>query len=209
MKKLVSKLKIGYAIYIALLLALSLTGCASTKKLEKMKSDIALNADVESKKKTDETTNIKTAASGETAVTKNTESTENQSKETETKKTVYDTSKPIVPGTGKPPVAEESTTTERETSNKDNKIIEETLSKNNLLVEENKRLKQTNDSLLSIKAKENTKAETKVTPVNNWWKWTIFGIIIGIILTVLVFHFKFHLYILKILKSLFSFFCLI
>jgi len=177
MKKLVSKLKIGYAIYIALLLALSLTGCASTKKLEKTKSDIALNADLESKKKLDETTNVKTAASGETAVTKNTESTENKSKVTETKTTKFDTNQPVVPGTGKPPVVEETVKTETEVSNKDTKVLEALTTKYNLQVQENKRLKQSNDSLLSIKSKESSKSETKETSYVTLWKWFFAGLI--------------------------------
>lgn len=155
---------------IIILFVIVLSGCSTTKKVEKTKSDIAINSDLESKKKTDETTNVKTAASGETASSKNTQTSENQSKETETKTTKYDPSKPIVPGTGKPPVIEETTTKEKTLSQKDNKILEETRTKNNLLIEENKRLKQSNDSLLSVKAKESSKSENKETTSFPWWK---------------------------------------
>ena len=120
---------------MVLLFVIVLSGCSTTKKVEKVKSDIALNSDLESKKKTDETTNVKTAASGETDTSKNTQSSENQSKETETNTTKYDTSQPIFPGTGKPPVIEETTTKEKTLSQKDNKILEETRTKNNLLIE--------------------------------------------------------------------------
>ena len=109
------------------LVVIAFSSCSSTKKVEKTKSDIALNSELESKKKVDETTNVKTVASGETASSKNTQTSENQSKEKETKTTKYDPSKPIVPGTGKPPVIEETTTKEKTLSQKDNEILEETL----------------------------------------------------------------------------------
>ena len=173
------------------LVVIAFSGCSSTKKVEKTKSDIALNSELESKKKVDETTNVKTVASGETASSKNTQTSENQSKEKETKTTKYDPSKPIVPGTGKPPVIEETTTKEKTLSQKDNKILEETRTKNSLLVEENKRLKQSNDSLLSVKAKESSKSETKETTSFPLWKYL--SIALGIILLIFVFD-KFGLF---------------
>jgi len=170
---------------MALLFVIVFTSCSSTKKVEKTKSDIALNSELESKKKTDETNNIKTAASGETETSKNTQSSENQSKEKETKTIKYDPSKPIVPGTGKPPVIEVTTTKEKTLSQKDNKILEETKTKNNLLIKENKRLKQTNDSLLSVKAKESSKSETEQTTSFPMWKYV--SMVLGIILLIFVF----------------------
>lgn len=167
------------------LVVIAFSSCSSTKKVEKTKSDITLNSELESKKKVDETTNVKTEASGETASSKNTESTENKSKEKETKTTKYDTSQPIIPGTGKPPVAEESTTTERETSNKDTKVLEALTTKYNLQVQENKRLKQSNDSLLSVKSKESSKSETKETTSFPMWKYI--SISLGVILLIFVF----------------------
>lgn len=163
---------------MVLLFVIVFTSCSTTKKVEKTKTDLTLNSELESKKKTDETNNIKTVTSGETASSKNTESSENKSKEKETKTTKYDTSQPIVPGTGKPPVIEETTTKEKTLSQKDNKILEETRTKNNLLIEENKRLKQTNDSLLSVKSKESSKSETKETTGIPWWKQLILILII-------------------------------
>ena len=162
---------------MALLFVIVFTSCSSTKKVEKTKSDIALNVDLESKKKLDETTNVKTAASGETASSKNTESTENKSKVTETKTTKFDTNQPVVPGTGKPPVVEETVKTETEVSNKDTKVLEALTTKYNLQVQENKRLKQSNDSLLSIKSKESSKSETKETSYVTLWKWFFAGLI--------------------------------
>lgn len=178
-----------YSVWITamlLLFVIVLSGCSTTKKVEKTKSDIVLNSNLESKKKTDETSNTKTVASGETGTSKKTESSENQSKETETKKTKYDSSKPIVPGTGKPPVIEETTTKEKVLSQKDNKVLEETKTKNNLLKEENKRLKQSNDSLLSVKAKESSKSETKETKSVTWWRWFLAGMCVPVVIGLLV-----------------------
>ena len=183
-KSLISFFSLWGSVMI-LLFVIVCTSCSSAKKVEKTKSDIALNSELESKKKVDETTNVKTVASGETASSKNTQTSENQSKEKETKTTKYDTSQPIVPGTGKPPVAEQTTTKEKTLSQKDNKILEETRTKNNLLIEENKRLKQTNDSLLSIKAKESSKSETEKTTSFPFWKYL--SIVLGIILLIFVF----------------------
>jgi cobalamin biosynthesis Mg chelatase CobN len=177
-----------YSVWIStmfLLFVIVFTSCSSTKKVEKTKSDIALNSELESKKKVDETTNVKTVASGETASSKNTESTENKSKVTETKTTKFDTNQPVVPGTGKPPVAEETVKTETEVSNKDTKVLEALTTKYNLQVQENKRLKQSNDSLLSVKAKESSKSETKETTTFPLWKYI--SIVLGVILLVLLF----------------------
>jgi len=183
-KSLISFFSLWASVMI-MLFCIVFTSCSSTKKVEQTKTDIALNSNLESKKKTDETTNVKTETSGETASSKNTQTLENQSKEKETKITKYDTSQPIVPGTGKPPVIEETTTKEKTLSQKDNKILEETRTKNNLLIEENKRLKQSNDSLLSVKAKESSKSETKQTTSFPIWKYI--SISLGVILLVLLF----------------------
>jgi outer membrane murein-binding lipoprotein Lpp len=194
MKKLLKPFLISFfSMWISamlLLFVIVLSGCSTTKKVEKMKSDIVLNSDLESKKKTDEMRNIKTNSTGETASSKNTESTENKSKETETKTTKYDTSQPVIPGTGKPPVAEESTTTERETSNRDTKVLEALTTKYNLQVKENKRLKQSNDSLLSVKSKESSKSENKESTSFPLWKYL--SIVLGITLLIFVFD-KFSL----------------
>jgi len=58
------------------------------------------------------------------------------------------------------------------------------LTKNNLLILENKRLKQSNDSLLSIKSKESYKSETKETKSVTWWKWFIAGLCLPVIVWV-------------------------
>ena len=185
------------------LVVIAFSSCSSTKKVEKTKSDITLNSELESKKKVDETTNVKTEASGETASSKNTESTENKSKEKETKTTKYDTSQPIIPGTGKPPVAEESTTTERETSNKDTKVLEALTTKYNLQVQENKRLKQSNDSLLSVKSKESSKSENKEITTYPLVKCFLFGMIaMGLIQVAIKFDIvrKLFVWVLKIFR---------
>ena len=189
MKNILKKSLISFfslwASAMIMLLVIAFSGCSSTKKVEKNKSDIALNSELESKKKLDETTNVKTTASGETASLKNTESTENKSKVTETKTTKFDTNQPVVPGTGKPPVAEETVKTETEVSNKDTKVLEALTTKYNLQVQENKRLKQSNDSLLSVKSKESSKSETKETTSFPMWKYI--SISLGVILLIFVF----------------------
>jgi len=178
-------LKTFYSLYVEFIIVLVIlvfTGCAGSKKVEKSKLDTSIASNTDVNKKTDETSSVKTEASGETATSKSTQSTENKSKESETKNTKYDTSKPIVPGTGKPPVAEETVNTTTEISNKDMKIIEDLTSKFNLQVEENKHLKQAYDSLLNTKLSQKANTESKETPVSNWWKWMLSGVVITIVL---------------------------
>lgn len=187
---------------MVLLFVIVLSSCSTTKKVEKTKSDIALKSELDSKNKVDETSNVKTAASGETASSKNTESTENKSKEKETKTTKYDTSQPIIPGTGKPPVAEESTTTERETSNKDTKVLEALTTKYNLQVQENKRLKQINNSWSKYAARNVSNTVKTETP-SNWWIWLLVGICIPVAIGLLVkfgAFSKLFVFVLKIFK---------
>jgi len=192
MRKIIKTLKLICAIYIALLLTLSLTGCAGTKKLEKSKIDssVASNTNVTKKTDVEQTGNL--TDKSEKTQDKKSESTENKLKIKETKVTDYDPSKPVVPGTGKPPVARETITTEREDTQKSDKAQETLTLQLNLQVNYTKQLKQTIDSQNSVISKLKAKEEKKVTTSSCWWKWLITGLTIGIALTVLVYQFKWY-----------------
>lgn len=204
MKKLVLKLKIIYSIYIALLLALSLTGCSSSKKLEKSKIDFSVASNTNVTKKTDEAQSGNITDKSEKSQDKKSESTENKSKIKETKVTDYDPSKPIVPGTGKPPVARETVTTEREDTKKSDKTTELLNQKLNLQIDYIKELKQSIDSQNSVISKLKSKEEKKVT-VNNWWKWCIAGLVFGAGITILIYQFKWYEIAWNIIQKVLSF----
>ena len=184
MKKLVSKLKIGYAIYIALLVILSLTGCSSVSKLEKSKLDSSTTSDTQVTKKLDEMQTGKADLQAENTSNKVTENSENENEETIKATVNYDTAKPIIESTGKPPVASETTETTKKISQKNNKIEENLTGKLNLQVEQNKQLKQSVDSQNNVINKLKTENESSKKRSNNWWKWFLAGICLPVIVWV-------------------------
>jgi len=203
MKKLIKKLKIVYAIYIALLVVLSLTGCAGTKKIEKSKLDSSITSDTQVNKKLDEMQTGKADLQAENTSNKVTESSENENEETVKATINYDTSKPVIESTGKPPVASETTETTKKVSQKNNKIKENLTGKLNLQVEYNKRLKQSVDSQNNVINKLKTENESSKKTSNNWWKWLLFGLILGSGITILIYQMKLYDVIWNILKKLF------
>ena len=155
--------------------------CAPAQKIEKssLKSDIDKVTNVS--KKTDEKqtgsvidTSIKTAD-------KNTESSEIKNKTTETKTTRFDGSKPIVPGTGKPPVIEEIIKTETESNQKDIRIQETLTEKLNLQISYTRELQIKLDSMMKVNSSLISKTSLAETTVSHWWKWLLAGVGIGLI----------------------------
>lgn len=203
MKNIVKHLKIVYAIYIALLAVLSFTGCSSTKKLEKTKIDSSVASNTNVTKKTDEAQSGSITDKTEKSQDKKSEWTENTAKVKETMVTDYDPTKPIVPGTGKPPVLKVTVTTEKEDTQKYNKTTETLTNKLNLQIDYTRQLKQTVDSQNSIISKLKAKAETKVTTAVTCWKWLLVGLLLGAGITVLIYQFKWYEPILKLIKRIF------
>jgi len=165
------------AIFILLIIFCS---CSGTKKLEKssLKSDIAAETNVT--KKTDEKQAATINDQSIKNMDKKTDSSETKSKVTETKTTKFDPSKPIVPGTGKPPVIEETTKIETESNQKDIKIQETLTDKLNIQISLTKELQQKIDSIQKINKSLSSKTENKETPVMSWWKFIIIGFVIGL-----------------------------
>ena len=112
---------------------------------------------------------------------KKTDSSEKKNKTIETKTTDYDPTKPIVPGTNKPPVIRETTKIVKESNEKDIQIQEGLTEKLNLQVGYTRELQSKVDSLQKVNSTLTSKSESKETPVSNWWKWLISGIVIGLI----------------------------
>lgn len=187
-------------VMVAILLMVS---CASTTKIEKSKLDSSIASNTNVTKKTDETQAGSITDKSEKAQDKKTESSENTAKVKETKITDYDPSKPIVPGTGKPPVVKETVTTEKEETQKSDKTEESLRQKLNLQVDYNKKLKQTVDSQSNVITKLKAKTETKVTTVSNWWKWLLTGMGIGALIIGLIMHFRWYEWFLNFIKKVF------
>ena len=114
------------------ILFIFICSCSGTKKLEKSTLSSNLKVDTEVSKKLDEKQTDSVNDQSVKTLDKKTDLSENKQKVTETKTTKFDGSKPIVPGTGKPPVIEETTTTETESNQKDIKIQETLTDKLNL-----------------------------------------------------------------------------
>jgi len=144
--------------------------CSGTKKLEKSNFKSTVDSVTTVAKSSDEKqTGTMSDQSVKTSDNK-IESSENKQKVTETKTTKFDGSKPIIPGTGKPPIIEETVKTETESNQKNIKIQEGLTEKLNKL-----------DSLMKVNSSLISKTESKEIPVMSWWKLIIIGIVIGLI----------------------------
>ena len=210
MKKLV-KLKIGYAIYIALLLALSLTGCASTKKVEK--SDITqkqqTNTEVKNENSTTENGELKknSTLAIDSSNIKAMQLFENWKRNYQTNTKIYDTTKPIVPGTNCPPLASETTITNIESNDKNLQENSKTnLSKSEIQqLEANFKKKYDSklDSLTKINTSLKSEVSTKTEQTSNWWKWFLIGLVLGYGITILIYQVKWYVPIWNLIKRIF------
>jgi len=203
MKKLLFSFHITYAIYIAGLIILCLTGCSSVSKLEKSKLDSSITSDAQVNKKLDETQTDKADLQAENTSNKVTENSENENEETVISTVTYDTSKNTIKETGKPPVASETTKTTKKVSQKDNKIKENLTGKLNLQVEYNKQLKQSVDSQSNVISKLKTENESSKKTSNNWWKWFLAGLVLGSGITILIYQMKWSEVVWNFIKKVF------
>ena len=97
----------------------------------------------------------------------------------------YDTSKPIDPKTGTPPIASYLTITNKTDNSKETNQGEASQTKSvqntDIETEYKLELQQRIDSLLKVNADLRSVTESKETPVNNWWKWLLIGIVIPVL----------------------------
>ena len=166
---------------ILFILLIFLCSCSSTKKLEKSNFKSTVDSVTTVAKSSDEKqTGTMSDQSVKTSDNK-IESSENKQKVTETKTTKFDGSKPIIPGTGKPPIIEETVKTETESNQKNIKIQEGLTEKLNLQKSYTRELQTKLDSLMKVNSSLISKTESKEIPVMSWWKLIIIGIVIGLI----------------------------
>lgn len=166
---------------ILFILLVFICSCSGTKKLEKSNVSSTVKTDTEVSKKLDEKQTGSVSDQSLKTSDKKTDSSEKKNKTIETKTTDYDPTKPIVPGTNKPPVIRETTKIVKESNEKDIQIQEGLTEKLNLQVGYTRELQSKVDSLQKVNSTLTSKSESKETPVSNWWKWLISGIVIGLI----------------------------
>jgi len=168
-------------VMIVLIVPLFLTNCTTTKKLEKSSLNSTVATDLNVTKTTDDKQAGSATDQSVKIADKKTDSSETKNKTIETHTTDFDSSKPIVPGTNKPPVIKETIRYIRESNQKDVQIQETLTDRLNLQISYTRGLQQKVDSLLKENSSLSSKTETKETPVTNWWKWLLVGVIIGLI----------------------------
>jgi hypothetical protein len=163
------------------ILLIFICSCSGTKKLEKSNLSSNLKSDTEVSKKVDEKQTGSIYDQSVTTLDKKTDLSEKKNKTVETKTTDYDGSKPIVPGTGKPPVVKETIRIVKESNEKDIQIQEGLTEKLNLQIGYTRELQLKVDSLQKVNSTLTSKTESKEIPVSNWWKWFVGGIVIGLV----------------------------
>lgn len=167
-------------LFLSLLLLIS---CNTQKRVtenvtqkQQTEAEVKKESTVNESLTTAQNTAVKTDSSG--VKTSTIQEVNNQ--EMETKTTVFDTSKPVDPKTGRPPVASESTTTTKSVSTKNAATNEKSgLKKSEDASSEtdwNKKIKEAVDS--AMKANEKVIANTEIVETQTgwpWWLWVLIG----------------------------------
>lgn len=165
---------------ILLLALILLVGCKSQKKLtEDVNQNQAVNTEVSktAETKTDLTNSVKSDKQTDISTGK----IETETNDLETRTTIYDTDKPIVAGTNKPPVKEETIITNRKQIDNKTQSFDKSSDKTEIGMHYKASLISEIDSLKQIKASLTSKATIKETANSNWWKWFLAGIAVAII----------------------------
>jgi len=165
---------------ILFILLIFICSCSGTKKLEKSNVSSTVKTDTEVSKKLDEKQTGSVSDQSLKTSDKKTDSSEKKNKTIETQTTDYDPTKPIVPGTNKPPVIKETIRIVKESNEKDIQIQEGLTEKLNLQISYTRGLQLKVDSLQKVNSSLQSKSESKQVPVSNWWKWILVGICIPV-----------------------------
>ena len=155
--------------------------CSGTKKLEKSNFKSTVDSVTTVAKSSDEKQTGSASDQSVKVLDKKTDSSEKKNKTIETHTTDYDPSKPIVPGTNKPPVIKETIRYIKESNEKDVQIQETLTDKLNLQISYTRELQTKLDSVMRVNSTLNSKTSLSEKTVSNWWRWMLFGIGIGVI----------------------------
>jgi len=169
---------------ISLIIVIILVSCNAVKKTAK--TDIAFKTNVKTEVKS--VTEVKESGKTIDKTTVKTDSTalktlaliEKLTADWETRLKTYDTSKPVDPGTGTPPLASEMIMSNKQTADRNltQTVKNQTAKTENRNIETDYRLliKQAVDSAMSANSKLIDKSTTSEKPPDTWWKWLLAGI---------------------------------
>jgi len=184
MKNILKKSLISfYSVWITVMLVLvviAFSGCSSTKKVEKTKVNESVATTVDSKIDQSKTESLKVTDKTEKVTDKSLVQIEDETNEFETRRTEYDSSEPIVPGTNKPPVKSETVTTNKKSSKKDIKSLDNSTEKKTSDAAYTSRMEASMKLLQSQNAKLIAETNSKETKSVTWWRWFLAGMCIPI-----------------------------
>ena len=182
---------------ISLIIVIILVSCNGVKKTSK--SDIAFKNDVKTEVKSDTEVNEsgktvdKTTVKTDSTALKTLALIEKLTADWETRLKTYDTSKPVDPGTGTPPLASEMIMSNKQTKDRNltQTVKNQTAKTENRNIESDYRLliKQAVDSAMSANSKLIDKSTTSEKPPDTGWKWLLAGMAISLLVW-LIYHYK-------------------
>ena len=178
-KSLISFFSLWGSVMI-LLFVIVLSGCSSTKKVEKTKVNESIATTVDSKTDQSKNESLKVTDKTEKVTDKSLVKIENETNEFETRTTEYDSSEPIVPGTNKPPVKKETITTNKKLSKKDTKYLDNSKEKTTSDAAYTSRMEASMKLLQSQNAKLIAETNSKETKSVTWWRWFLAGMCVPI-----------------------------
>jgi len=195
-------------LFLALII---LAGCSGTKKITTSdvkstidtKTEVSKNTEVKESGKTVD----KSTAVVDSSAQKYLAQIEKLTAQYEARLRTYDTSKPINPITGMPPIASDLTITNKTDNSKQTnqgEASQTNKSQNTDIETEYKlELQQRIDSLQKANAKLTSNTESKEVPVNYWWFWVLIGILIPVLVWFIVkfnWHTKLFVWILNLFR---------
>lgn len=207
MKNILKKTLISFfslwATLMILLFVIVLSGCSSTKKVEKAKVNESIASNLEAKTDQSKNESLKVTDKTEKVTDKSLSKIENETTELETRIMEYDTDKPIVPGTNKPPLKKEKIITNKKLSKINTQSLDNSTEKSSSDAVYTSQL----ESSIKLLISQNSKliAETKNKETTSFPLWKYVSIVLGVILLVLLFDKfgvipKLFVFVLKIFK---------
>lgn len=184
-KSLISFFSLWGSVMI-LLFVIVLSGCSSTKKVEKTKVNESIATTVDSKTDQSKNESLKVTDKTEKNTDKSLVQIENETNEFETRITEYDTDKPIVPGTNKPPLKKEKIITNKRLSKKDTKSLDNSTKKSSSDAVYTSQVEASMKVLQSQNAKLIAETNSKETKSVTWWRWFLAGACVPVVIGLLV-----------------------
>ena len=178
-KSLISFFSVWGSVMI-LLFVIVLSGCSSTKKVEKTKVNESVATTVDSKTDQSKNESLKVTDKTEKVTDKSLIQIENETNEFETRINEYDTDKPIVPGTNKPPLKKENIITNKRLSKKDTEYLDNSTEKKTSDAVYTSQVEASMKVLISQNAKLIAETNSKETKSVTWWRWFLAGMCVPI-----------------------------